>query len=41
MQLVFSGGAEHDLEEIGDYIAQDNPSRAVTFIREMRDIAAT
>ena len=37
MQLVFSGRAEDDLEEIGDYIAQGNPSRAVTFIRGMRD----
>jgi toxin ParE1/3/4 len=37
MQLVFSGRAEDDLEEIGDYIAQGNPSHAVTFIREMRD----
>jgi ParE toxin of type II toxin-antitoxin system, parDE len=26
-----------DLEAIADYIAQDNPSRAVSFIREIRD----
>ncbi|VVE42462.1 plasmid stabilization protein [Pandoraea horticolens] len=26
-----------DLETIGDYIAQDNPRRAVTFIQELRD----
>jgi toxin ParE1/3/4 len=25
-----------DLEEIGDYIALDNPSRAVSFIREIK-----
>ena len=37
MQLVFSCRAETDLEDIGDYIAKDNPSRAATFIREMRE----
>ncbi|VVE88045.1 type II toxin-antitoxin system RelE/ParE family toxin [Pandoraea bronchicola] len=26
-----------DLESIGDYIARDNPRRAVTFIQELRD----
>ncbi|VVE44461.1 type II toxin-antitoxin system RelE/ParE family toxin [Pandoraea soli] len=26
-----------DLETIGDYIARDNPRRAVTFIQELRD----
>ncbi|VVD89439.1 type II toxin-antitoxin system RelE/ParE family toxin [Pandoraea terrigena] len=26
-----------DLEAIGDYIARDNPRRAVTFIQELRD----
>jgi plasmid stabilization system protein ParE len=26
-----------DLEAIADYIAQDNPIRAVSFIREIRD----
>lgn len=29
--------AENDLEEIGDYIAQDNPTRALSFILELRD----
>jgi plasmid stabilization system protein ParE len=29
--------AEADLEAIGDYIALDNPLRAVTFIVELRD----
>lgn len=29
--------AERDLERIGDYIARDNPARAVTFLRELRD----
>ena len=37
MQCVFSPLAEHDLEEVGDYIARDNPSRAVSFIRELRE----
>ena len=34
---VFSPLAETDLEEIGDYIARDNPRRALTFIRELRE----
>lgn len=29
--------AEIELEQIGDYIARDNPRRAVSFVREMRD----
>jgi toxin ParE1/3/4 len=33
MQCVFSPLAEFDLEEIGDYIARDNSSRAVSFIQ--------
>ena len=37
MDAVFSPAAEQDLETIGDYIAQDNPIRAVTFIREIRE----
>ena len=28
--------AEFDLEEIGDYIARDNPRRALSFIEEIR-----
>jgi toxin ParE1/3/4 len=36
MRAHFTPQAESDLEEIGDYIALDNPRRAVTFIREMR-----
>lgn len=28
--------AEQDIESIGDYIAQDNPHRALTFISELR-----
>lgn len=37
MSLEFSRWVESDLETIGDYIAQDNPARAVSFIREIRD----
>lgn len=36
MDCRFSDLAEFDLEEIGDFIAQDNPARAVTFIQEIR-----
>lgn len=36
MILEFSGEAESDLEQIADYIAQDNPRRALSFIRELR-----
>lgn len=37
MQVVFTVQAEQDLEEIGDYIAADNPDRALSFVREIRD----
>lgn len=37
MQCHFSPLAERDLEEIGDYIARDNPKRALSFIAEIRD----
>ena len=36
MQLLITPLAAFDLEEIGDYIAQDNPVRAGTFIAELR-----
>lgn len=35
-QLEFSRYIEGDLGDIADYIAQDNPRRAVTFIRDIR-----
>ena len=35
MECEFSPLAEADLIEIGDYIAQDNPSRAASFIEEL------
>jgi toxin ParE1/3/4 len=37
MRTELSKFIETDLEAIADYIAQDNPTRAVTFIREIRD----
>lgn len=35
MLLSITPLAAQDLEEIGDYIAQDNPSRAFEFITEL------
>ncbi len=35
MKLTISPRASLDLEEIGDYIARDNPSRAISFLREL------
>ena len=32
LHCVFSPLAESDLEEIGDYIARDNPRRALTSV---------
>jgi len=37
MKLVFSPKAIDDLEKIGDYIARDNPERAVSFILEIEE----
>lgn len=36
MRLVITPLAEIYIEEIGDYIAEDNPNRAVSFIIELR-----
>ncbi|ULR47580.1 type II toxin-antitoxin system RelE/ParE family toxin [Rhizobium sp. K102] len=36
MILEFSDEAENDLEQIADYIAWDNPRRALSFVRELR-----
>ena len=41
MHVAISPLAERDLETIGDYIAEDNPSRAVSFIAELRTQCAT
>lgn len=37
MRVEFSAFVEGDLIAIADYIARDNPERAVEFIREIRD----
>lgn len=36
MRLTLTPLAEQDLEAIGDHIAADNPTRALSFIRELR-----
>jgi len=36
LQVEFSDRAEADLEGVADYIALDNPKRAVSFVRELR-----
>jgi toxin ParE1/3/4 len=36
MRLLITPLAAQDLEEIGDFIAQDNPQRAHSFISELR-----
>ena len=37
MKVVFTEPAGNDLEAIGDWIAKDNPLRAASFARELRD----
>jgi len=41
MDVVVSAKAEADLQEIGDWIARDNPIRAASFVRELRTACAT
>lgn len=41
MRAHFTPQAETDLEEIGDFIALDNPERAVSFIGEIRERCVT
>lgn len=36
MKVFFTEPAEEDLETIGDWIAKDNPERAESFVRELR-----
>ena len=36
MRLLFTPLAEQDLESIADYIAADNPRRALGFVEELR-----
>ena len=37
MIVYLTDEAARDLEHIGDYIAQDSPKRALTFVRELRE----
>jgi toxin ParE1/3/4 len=39
VRVVFSRAARIDLEQIGDYIARNNPRRALTFVAELRTAA--
>jgi len=36
MRIEFSESIETDLEAIAEYIARDNPRRAVTFLQDIR-----
>lgn len=40
MKVRFTALADRDLETIGDWIAQDDPQRAASFVRELRKAAA-
>jgi toxin ParE1/3/4 len=40
MKLEIVPLARTDLQRIGDYIAIDNPARAASFVRELRDVCA-
>lgn len=40
MKVRFTAPADADLEAIGDWIAQDDPQRSISFIRELRKAAA-
>ena len=35
MKVIFTKQAENDLEQIADFIALDNPIRALSFIKEL------
>ena len=39
MKVVFTAMAERGLIAIADYVAQDNPARALRFVRLLRDKA--
>jgi addiction module RelE/StbE family toxin len=39
MLVIFQEEAEADLEHIGDYIAEDNPRRALSFVQDLRATA--
>jgi toxin ParE1/3/4 len=37
MKVIVTAAAEADLRQIGDWIAQDNQARAITFTQELRE----
>lgn len=37
MNIVFTASAEADFEAIGDWIAEDDPRRAASFVMELRE----
>jgi toxin ParE1/3/4 len=41
MIVVITEAAEADLEAIADWIAEDNPARALTFVLELRQRCKT
>lgn len=41
MKVRFTTEAKADLQQIGDYIAKDNPSRALSFINELEQKCLT
>ena len=41
MRVLLTDTAEHDLEDIGDFIALDSPRRAFTFVQELRRATET
>ncbi|MEM7620474.1 MAG: type II toxin-antitoxin system RelE/ParE family toxin [Pseudomonadota bacterium] len=40
-RVVFRKSVRADLKSIGDYIARDNPSRAISFVRELKEACQT
>jgi plasmid stabilization system protein ParE len=40
VNVIFSPEAEADLETIGDYIARDNPLRAIAFVQQLQATCA-
>jgi toxin ParE1/3/4 len=39
MKLIVSAQAEAELEAIGDFVAANNPTRAISFVHELRAAA--
>ena len=40
MKLIYSARAERDLEGLSDWIAIDNKPRALSFVKELREICS-